>query len=555
MLRTILSIIKSFSPKEFAVFIATASITLLSGVLLLIQLVHAYTIAVPADGGTFTEGIVGQAAYLNPILAREGSADRDVSSLLFASAQDLADDVKHNDAFTSWNMRIKEGAAWQDGSPVTSDDIVFTVQLIQNPDTASPLAANWQHVTANRVSEREVRFDTINAYALFPNLLRELRPIPKKYFADLSPANIRLSAYNLQPVGSGPFEFKELEKRSDGFITRISLKKNSSYGAIQSPPHLDAFELWFFENEEALVHAFNRGEIDGFGLLYPSALDSIELNAHITDVPTSRYYALFFNPNANAALASRNVRKALQLFIHKEDIAKNSFTGHARPQNGPLPAYWEWQPDTAQPATGDPEQAKTLLQEDGWSFDEETRTWNKSTKDGVLRLAFDMKIPETPALVSVAEQIRAQWEQEGISVTVEKTDPAQFSDSVLKTRDYQMILYGNVLLDQPDLTSFWHSNERFYPGLNFSLFQNAAVDSLLGELKTISPDSDLRKEKLNQLTQIILDQQPAAFLVSPQYVYVTRTGSVGISISHIATPDDRFASVRDWHVKTKRVSR
>lgn len=555
MLRIFISIVKSFSPKEFTAFLIGSALALLTGVLLIIQLIHIYTITQPTDGGSFTEGTVGQIAYLNPILARENSVDRDAITLLFASTYDLAELIEHDETFRIWNVRIKEGSVWHDNTPITSDDIVFTVQTIQTADAASPLAINWQNIVIERVSEREIRFKMVHAYALFENLLRELRPVPKKYFADLSPANIRLSAYNLKPVGSGPFVFESLEKRPDGFITQITLKRNKEFGAIGPRPYLEEFKMLYFENEDALVRTFNKGLLDGFGTFTPYIQDHIELSAKETYVPTSRYYALFFNQNANETLSSRAVRQALSLFINKDVIIKDVFKGHGVAQSGPLPMYWNLKTELTPSSSGNRDDARKILEADGWFYDDQTKTWNKASENTLSQLTYTIKIPDSTLIRQIAQSIQAQWKEAGIGTNIEIIDAHEFSESILKTRNYEMIVYGNVLLHVPDLTSFWHSNERFYPGLNFSLFEDKGVDELLSRLRTTDPNSDTRSEILSVISDEIVDQAPALFLVSPQYIYLTRSSSTGAPMNFISTPDSRFRQIHEWHTKTKRIAR
>ncbi|OGM90607.1 hypothetical protein A2755_03585 [Candidatus Wolfebacteria bacterium RIFCSPHIGHO2_01_FULL_48_22] len=556
MLHTFLSAIKSFSPKEFTIFLVCSALVLLTGVLLIIQLINTYTVSVPAQGGTFTEGVVGQVAYLNPVLAREGSADRDAVALLFASVYDLAELIEHDEEFRSWSLRLKEEAVWHDNTPVTSDDIVFTVQIIQNTDAASPHFSNWQNVSVERVSEREVLFETVNTYALFENLLHDLRPIPKKYFADLSPANIRLSAFNLKPIGSGPFVFEELEKRADGFITSIFMKKNERYHAIGTLPHLDRFVMLYFENEDLLMRSFNKGLIDGFGSFTPRIAEYAEINTQQNNISTSRYYAVFLNQNAHSALASPAVRRALWLFVDREALIQDVFAGHAVVQQGPLPAYQDTALQNPVPAQGNTDEAHRLLEDNGWFFDDETRTWNTVTDDETLaQLMFTIKIPDSPIVRQIAESVRNQWETVGIKTKIETTDANLFSEDVLKTRNYEMIIYGNILLPMPDLTSFWHSNERFYPGLNFSLYESGTIDELLLQLRSIDPQSQSRNETLAILAQEIVSQTPALFIASPQYIYLTQAHTIGAPIDTIATPDARFVRITEWYAKTKRVSR
>ena len=134
-------------------------------------------------------------------------------------------------------MRLKEGLTWQDGQQLTSDDVVFTVQSIQDPDAHSPLYQSWQGVTATRVSELEVQFTLTNPYAFFGDNLKNLYIVPKHLYADTPPGNWHLSDYNLKPVGSGPYQFLSYNKNSDGFISSYSLQawNGTSYSTSAHP--------------------------------------------------------------------------------------------------------------------------------------------------------------------------------------------------------------------------------------------------------------------------------------------------------------------------------
>lgn len=555
MIALFVSAIKSFSPKEFSLFLIGSALALLSGVLVLIQTIHERTVVMPAYGGSFIEGNVGQAAYLNPILARENSPDKDTVVLLFASVYDLAETIEHDELFRTWDIRIKEGSCWHDETIVTSDDIVFTVQTIQDANTASPLASSWQNITVERVSEREVRFKTTHSFALFENLLKELRPVPKKYFADLSSAHIRLSAYNLRPIGSGPFRFESIDKRADGFITSITMARNEAYEAIGKKPFIEKFTLVYFENENALIRAFNKGTIDGFGTFTPNIGDFIELGNRAHLAKTSRYYATFLNQNAQLSLKSEYVRKALALFTDTDAIVKNVFKGYALPQSGPLPIQWYEKNGSTQQEHKNTQGGRQLLEKDGWFFDEQTTSWNKTTEGVLKKLQYIIKIPDSLLIQYIAEEIQRQWKEQGIYTTIQKTDPREFTEKILKTRDYEIIIYGNVLMETPDLTSFWHSQERFYPGLNFSLFQDAGIDELLSRLRSLDQESSMRNEALKTISEDIISQTPAVFLASPYYIYFTRSSTLGVAIDKISTLDTRFTNISGWHAKTKRVSR
>ena len=113
-------------------------------------------------------------------------------------------------------------------------------------------------------------------------------------------------------------------------------------------------------------------------------------------------------------------------------------------------------------------------------------------------------------------------------------------------------MFGNILSQTPDLFSFWHSSERFYPGLNLALYDDASVDQAIESLRSRDPNSVAYRSQLDALQEAIATDVPAIFLVSPRHFYVVRHNINGILIGRIALPNDRFANVQNWYVKTQR---
>jgi peptide/nickel transport system substrate-binding protein len=119
-----------------------------------------------------------------------------------------------------------------------------------------------------------------------------------------------------------------------------------------------------------------------------------------------------------------------------------------------------------------------------------------------------------------------------------------------------MLLFGNVLAPSGDLFSFWHSSERFYPGLNLALYNNKTADKLIENIRQ-NFDDESRDEEFLEAQELIASEYPAIFLYSPDYLYVVGAGKnlQGITPGFIAEPADRFDQVEEWHLKTRRVLR
>lgn len=554
MVQLLISAIKSFSFKERMVFWMAFVFFVISSISLSFFFIEKSTVKVPASGGEFIEGVVGQPAFINPVLAKPGTVDDDLVALTFANLLDLSESLKSEKNFKVWTLRLKENARWQDETPITSDDVIFTIQAIQDPDVLSPLFSDWQNIKVSRVSEREIRFELPTSYSLFENLLKKLRPIPKKIFADIAPANIKLSSYNLEPFGSGPFLYEKMERKKDGFISQFQLKINPAYRSIGSLPYLKRFTFHFFENEEGLIEAYNSGIIDGFLATDYSLIDKIEINSLTEKIPTTKYYALFFNPNANPILESKEIRKALQLATDINSLINQEFKGYALLEAGPIPPTLpSYNKEIEKDVSFNPSLAKELIANAGWIFNPEINLWQKVEKNNSTQeLAVILKTPDTPLLLRMAQRIQKDWQAIGIKTEIEKYDPALLGEEIIKNRDYQILLFGNIVSLEPDLFSFWHSTERFYPGLNLSFFNDSLTDNLIALSRQVAPQDPQRNKLLFQIQERITSELGALFLVNPQYLYIHRASRPQVVIETLSLASDRFEKVNQWHIKTKR---
>src|SRR3989344_8558183 len=208
---------------------------------------------VPADGGSYVEGVVGQPTSLNPVIA-ESETDKNLVRLVFSNVTDLAEKIEADPEHPSrvFRVRLKEDILWHDGEKLTSDDVVFTVKKIQDPTSASPFYSAWQGVVAERFSELEVSFTLVAPYAFFPDTLKDLYVLPKHLYEAVPPSNWRLSEYNLKPVGSGPYRFYSYDKRPDGFVEGYHFTPNEN----ASPrPMIQNFTMEFFASPDDMTRA------------------------------------------------------------------------------------------------------------------------------------------------------------------------------------------------------------------------------------------------------------------------------------------------------------
>ena len=136
-----------------------------------------------------------------------------------------------------------------------------------------------------------------------------------------------------------------------------------------------------------------------------------------------------------------------------------------------------------------------------------------------------MTVPEIPFLVETANLIKEDWLKIGVKLNLTVHSPQQINDEIIKTRNYQMLIFGNIFGngDSPDLYSFWHSSERFYPGLNLALYENKTADTLIQSIRKTLNDLK-RQADLSSLQSIIIQDYPAVFLFPPIIFMSAKTG-------------------------------
>ncbi|MBI3337148.1 MAG: peptide ABC transporter substrate-binding protein [Candidatus Staskawiczbacteria bacterium] len=285
------------------------------------------TKVVPATGGSYIEGAVGQPRFINPIYGETNDIDRTLIDLVFSGlmsydkdgkiVKDLADDYKISSDGKTYDFTLKDNTFWQDGKPLTADDVIFTIKTIQNSDYKSPLRANWIDVNMEKTSDKSLTFRLKSPYNSFLEN-SAVKIMPKHIWENILPESFALSSYNLQPIGSGPYSFKNLKQTETGFIKNIDLAANRKY--YNKTPFISGISFQFFEKKEDLIKAANSKEIDGFSL---SALDNSEVkdekfSVYYLSLP--RYFAVFFNTQKTKLFSDINLRKALNYAIDKNKI-------------------------------------------------------------------------------------------------------------------------------------------------------------------------------------------------------------------------------------------
>lgn len=548
MLYLLSKAIHAFTRKESLLFRTASIVSLLAGFFVLLNAYYTATEEVPAQGGSFTEGVVGQPTFINPLISSGSDADTAAIELVFPKLESLAESYATSTDRKVVSVTLKKNLQWDDGKPLTADDVIFTVETAQDTLIRSPQAGAWQGVIAEKTNDNEVRFTLREPSAFFEETMKKLKVAPQHIFGAVPAANLRLSAYNLEPVGAGPWMFSKMKTERSGFITEVDLVRNPHYEGTQS--FITDFSLRFYPNTESAITAFNKKEVDGLGGIDAESAGSLPVEHRLASVSLPRYYAAFFNQNTHPALKEKSVRQALAMTIDRKKIAHDAFHDYAAAALGPIPPQTTgYDAATFQTGSETTEEAKRLLDAAGWLINPEDGIRYKTIGKDRIKLAFTVLVPDLPFLVRTMNIVKAGWLAIGAEANLTPMASEDMQKGPIKTRNYEIAVFGNVLKGNPDIFAFWHSSQKFYPGLNLSMYDNRAADAIIiNTQKAEQPDA----AQLKKLQEMIHDDAPAAFLINPNYLYAIPANLHGFDPEGLITPSDRLKDTAQWYVRTKR---
>lgn len=553
---------KHFSAQE-KIWVGVFLVAILFSVTFLVRNFYvSQTSPIPAFGGTYTEALSTSPHNLNPVLATN-DADRDLSRLIFSSllkyngegklVPDLAASYTASKDGKTITIKLKENILWHDGESFSAEDVAFTIDTVQNPECNSPLRTSWQGVKVESPDKNTIILTLKTPYGAFIENLALLGILPQHIWNKIIPQNFPLADFNLKPVGTGPYQFVKLQKDSLGRIISVTLIANISY--FGSMPHIKNLILKSYSSEEEAVSAFNRKEVNG--ILLQNAQNKSQLRglnkAVILSLSSYRIYGAFFNTDQKI-LKDRNVRLAINYAINREEILNKLLGSEGKITEGPIPPGMPGSGPDIQGYNYNPEKTVEILEKSGWIKNQDgiyAKKLNSKDKTTTL-LKFDLVT--TKSIQLVATLIRDYLKNVGIESNLIIVSPSELQQSYIRTKDYDAILFGESYTGLADPYVFWHGAAIKDPGLNLALYNNRKVNKILEDARQIT-DPIKRAEKLKEFQKLVLNDAPAAFLYSPNYIYVVKNSVKNINLENLVIPSNRFSKINEWSMETQRIWR
>lgn len=522
------------------------------------------TDAIPAYGGTYSEALVGEPQFINPLLLGINDTDKDIAALVYSGLMkydesgsvvpDLAERYEISQDGKEYAFFLRDDAEWHDGEKVTADDAVFTFSAILNPDYGSPQRASLQGITVEKIDDRAVKFILSRPYSQFLERMT-IGIISRRVWEGINPQNINLAEANLMPIGSGPYRFVKFKKDKYGRIVSFSLAANPRYHG--SAPFIAAIDLFFYRTLDEALQAYQRKDVMGIAGVPPRQKDTLEKRGvEIYSMNVPKYFAVFFNQTRNKALADKNVRIALSMASDKAAIARDVFDDNATGIDSPiLPWLAGYNPDAKKYAYN-AEDARAQLENAGWkdSNNDGVREKTIGKDKEATPLEVTLVTSDLPDLIQTGEMLKVQWEALGAKVILETYTIDELKQQIIKQRRYEALLFGEALSHTPDPYLFWHSSQKRDPGLNLALYDNKNVDALLETIRESLHENE-RIESMKKFQETLVEDIPAVFLYSPHYLYAVSNNVKNITVTHISTPARRFTAIETWYINTTRVKK
>jgi peptide/nickel transport system substrate-binding protein len=533
-----------------------------------------------SPGRPYVEGVLGHATNASPFGARS-SADRALVALLFRGlvrlgpggtlAPDLALRWESDAAGAKWTFHLRSGLRWQDGQPLTADDVVFTIRALSATQYAGPGAASWRDVTASASDPLTVTLGLATPLGGF--IQAATQPIAPAHLLDqVAPADLPDDPFGQHPIGSGAFaltvfdgsrallepaasiEPPPIEDGGPNFATPRETDSLSSPAPTPRPreavPYLSGIEFVYYDDAPSLRTAWERGVLDAVSGLPPSDATALaeSPDARIVRYPGSTLLAVDLDLRpSRPEFRDPAVRRALLAAIDRDVIVADVLHGLGARADSLVPPASDFFDPKANPAVAyDPAGARKALQAAGW------RTGGGSWIAKGMRLALSIEVlcleeSANPVAYAVAAAVVANWQAIGLDVRLVPLPAADLVAQRLGPGTFQAAVVPLVIGLDPDLYPLLASTQTRTDGANHSGLQDQSLDKLLAAARAPGTAAKRRAaystlEKSLSAGSFIL---PIAF--RDEYV-VLRDTVLGPTPRAVGTSGDRFWDVLTWRL-------
>ena len=540
----------------------------------------APSIPVVPESGRYIEGVLGRATNASPFGARSGP-DKALVALLFrglvrlgpgsAITADLAQRWEVTDSGRTWTFHLRPDLFWQDGVPLTADDVAFTVGVLSDPAYTGPGGESWRDVTATVIDPLTVVLHLTTPLGGF--LQAATQPIAPAHLLDGIPLEaLPDDPFGQQPVGSGPFRLvylnsarallaaatpiEPLPDDPDGPNFATPRPTDSLASARPTPkadvaiPYLASIQIRYYDDVESLRKDWAAGDLDAVSGLGPADATALAATpgARLVRYPGTTLLAAALNLRGSGGdFADPAVRKALLQAIDREAIVKDVLDGLGAPADSLIPPSSPMFDAAAGASPAyDPAAARKGLVAAGWKSGAEGWT----PKGGKEPIVLEVLCPEelaNPVAHAVGQAVVDAWHEIGLSARLVPLSAAELLGDRLTRGDYQVAVLPFAIGLDPDLYPLLAASQTRTGGSNVIGLQDPDLDKLLVAARSPIDDAE-RAAAYKALEQRLADRTymlPLAF--RDEYVVLKDTVT-GPESRPVASSGDRYWDVLIWRL-------
>ncbi|MEK7794461.1 MAG: peptide-binding protein [Candidatus Hydrogenedentota bacterium] len=476
----------------------------------------------PDYGDTIIEIIDAEPAHMNPILATSDGDSRYMGRYIFELLLELDLDTfefkpmlakswEISDDHLTFTFHLDENAQFSDGHPVTTADVKYTFDMVMDPSNdTGPLRSYLLDIDEIKpIDEHTITFHAKKPYFGLFAQVSDVEIYPKHIYEG---KNFNDHPLNRAPVGSGPYVFERWDTGQ-----QIAMTRNEHYWG-KKPAYIDKRVFRLITDDEAAFQVVERQEADLFQNMSPEKFTGraarpqfeAKFQRLTPDSPVPGFLSRFNYIGWNMRkpqFADKRVRQALCMLFDRQSVIDTVWAGLGTIITGSefhkLPEYNQ----NVKPLPFDPEAAKKLLDEAGWT--DRDRDGVRENSDGVkleFELGFASGVPEYVQLGAVYQE---ELTRAGIKCNLNPMEWATFQERVQKrTFDACMLAWLTTVVSDP--YQLWHSSQT-ETGSNYPGISNAEADKLMEDAR---PEFDHEKRVVlyHRLHEILHDEQPYLFL-------------------------------------------
>ncbi|HMV96675.1 MAG TPA: peptide ABC transporter substrate-binding protein [Anaerolineales bacterium] len=546
---------------RWQILVVAVTVVIVALLLLSQQPISTSFLPEAAPGGIYTEALVGSMGRLNPMLDWNNPADRDINRLIFSGLirfdshglpqPDLAEAWGTSPDGTLYNFSIRSNAVWHDGQPVTSDDVIFTIEMIKSSGSLFPqdIKDLWSQIEIKRFDDKTFQFKLPEPFAPFLDYVT-FGVLPKHLLETVPADQLATAQFNLQPIGTGPYKFERL-LTSGGQIVGVALAVNKEYYLPSA--FIEQIVFRFYPDSASALDAYQQGDVLGVSQItndvLQQALMEPTLSVYTSRLPQLGLVFLNLNNPTVAFLQSDKVRHALLLGTNRELIVSRIMQGQAIVADGPiLPGSWAHY-DEIEHFEYDPDAAAALLKAEGYVIP--ASGGDVRAKDGQY-LNFTLTHPDDEIHTRIAQAIQSDWALIGVRLDLQPVSYDSLVNDYLTTRNYQAALadLNTARTPDPDPYLFWHQSEAT-GGQNYSQWDNRTASEFLESART-EADFSSRARLYRNFQVVFTKDMPSLPLYYPVYSYGVDAQVQGVQVAPMYDVSDRLALVAEWYLVTRR---